>query len=180
MILYLSTIFAEGVTRDEDMDTYLFNLLSCFSSFWEKLKNYQDYITFWVTIGTALISLATFLFLITDRITNKKKIKYAVNASKLYVNKDKFYILCEISFKNLCPRPVSIFDIKLYYDQKENPLTRDLGHTPLLPKNIDTNQEMTFNVYFAVHKPIPLNHLYIAIADNIRRKPCKIRLTPIK
>lgn len=161
-----------------DMDSSHFTLLT--SDLWENLKNYQDNITFWVTIGTALISLATFLFLITDRIINKKKTKYVVNVSKRHVNKDKFYIFCEISFKNLCPRPVSIFDIKLYYDQKENHLTRDIGHTPFLPTNIDTNQEITFNVSFAVYKPIPLDQLYLAIADNIRRKPCKIRLTPIK
>lgn len=160
------------------MDSSHFNLLT--NSLWENLKNYQDNITFWVTICTALISLATFLLLIKDRIINKKKTKYIVKASKRYVNEEKSYIVCEVYFKNLCPHPVSIFDIKLYYSKKENPLIRDISCMPLLPTNIDTNQETTFNAYFAIYNSIPLNHLYLAIADNIRRTPCKIRLTPIK
>lgn len=140
----------------------------------------KEEIIFWVTIGTAFISLATFFFLLIDRTTNKKKTKYIVKASKRYVNEEKSYIVCEVSFKNLCPRPVSIFDIKLYYSKKENPLIRDISCMPLLPTNIDTNQKTTFNVYFAIYNSFPLNHLYLAIADNIRRTPCKIRLTPIK
>ena len=140
----------------------------------------KEEIIFWVTIGTAFISLATFFFLLIDRTTNKKKTQYIVKASKLYVNEEKFYIICEVSFKNLCSRPVSIFDIKLYYSKKENPLIRNTGYSPFLPTDIDTNQETTFKVYFAIYNSIPLNHLYLAIADNIRRTPCKIRLAPIK
>lgn len=140
----------------------------------------KEEIIFWVTIGTAFISLATFFFLLIDRTTNKKKTKYIVKAFKRYVNEEKSYIVCEVSFKNLCPRPVSIFDIKLYYSKKENPLIRDISCMPLLPTNIDTNQKTTFSVYFAIYNSFPLNHLYLAIADNIRRTPCKIRLTPIK
>ena len=77
----------------------------------------KEEIIFWVTIGTAFISLATFFFLLIDRTTNKKKTKYIVKAFKRYVNEEKSYIVCEVSFKNLCPRPVSIFDIKLYYER---------------------------------------------------------------
>lgn len=139
------------------------------------LLSVKSEITFWVTLVTGLIALATFIFLLIDRKTHNKKTKYKVKASKQPVNHDKFYIFCEVYFKNFCPRPVSIFEAKLYYSKRENPLLRDVGYAPL-PTEIDTNQEMNFNIYFPVYKEIPLDQLRIEIADNIRRTPCKIRV----
>jgi len=138
----------------------------------------KDEINFWITIATFIIALITFIFFMIDRKKQNQTLKYKLEQCFLQkINEQKYYIVCCLSFQNITNAPITLYEALLFY--QKNFFHFDMRYGPL-PKDIGVNLSINFELHFELNKPLNLRHCTLSIKDSTTRKPCKIKLKPIK